>query len=116
MGSTLIAAARANHLSWRHAMSDADIAFRDRILMGLSPREYVRSLLTPWDLAYGVILAIGIPCIVYRFTQGLAAATNLSQTTPWGIWIGIDMLGGIALAAGGFTIASAVYLLGIEKY
>ncbi|HSL23074.1 MAG TPA: Ni/Fe-hydrogenase cytochrome b subunit [Vicinamibacterales bacterium] len=90
--------------------------FIDKVLLGMTWREYVRSLFTPWDLVYAFILAIGIPLIVYRFTFGLAAATNLTQTTPWGIWIGIDMLSGIALAAGGFTIASTVYLLGMEKY
>ena len=89
---------------------------RDKIFLGLSPRQYLRSLLTPWDAVYALVLAIGIPAIVYRFAYGLGAATNLSQTTPWGIWIGIDMLSGIALAAGGFTIAAAVYLLGLEKY
>jgi Ni/Fe-hydrogenase subunit HybB-like protein len=90
--------------------------FTDKILMELSPREYVRSLMTPWDAVFALILAIGIPIIVYRFAFGLAAATNLSQTTPWGIWIGVDMLSGIALAAGGFTVAAAVYILGVEKF
>lgn len=89
---------------------------KEKILMGLSPREYLRSLLTPWDFVYALILVIGLPVIVFRFANGLGAATNLTQTSPWGIWIGIDMLSGIALAAGGFTIASAVYLLGLEKY
>ena len=90
--------------------------FNDKVLLGMSGREYVRSLMTPWDAVFALILAVGIPIIVYRFTFGLAAATNLTQQTPWGIWIGIDMLSGIALAAGGFTIAASVYLLGMEKY
>jgi Ni/Fe-hydrogenase subunit HybB-like protein len=90
--------------------------FNDKVLLGMTWREYVRSLMTPWDALFAIILAIGIPIVVYRFTFGLAAATNLTQQTPWGIWIGIDMLSGIALAAGGFTIAASVYLLGIEKY
>lgn len=89
---------------------------REKVLMGMSPREYVRSLATWGNGIVAVILAVGIPVIVYRFMYGLAASTNLTQQTPWGIWIGIDMLGGIALAAGGFTIAAAVYLLGLEKY
>jgi Ni/Fe-hydrogenase subunit HybB-like protein len=72
--------------------------------------------MTPWDAVFALILAVGIPVIVYRFTYGLEASTNLTQETPWGIWIGIDMLSGIALAAGGFTIAASVYLLGLEKY
>ena len=90
--------------------------FNQKVLLGMNWRQYLRSLMTPWDALFALILAVGIPIIIYRFTFGLAAATNLSQTTPWGIWIGIDMLSGIALAAGGFTIASAVYLLGLEDY
>jgi Ni/Fe-hydrogenase subunit HybB-like protein len=90
--------------------------FNDKILMGMTWRAYMRSLFTPWDALFALILVVGIPIIVYRFTFGLAAATNLTQQTPWGIWIGIDMLSGIALAAGGFTVAGTVYLLGIEKY
>jgi Ni/Fe-hydrogenase subunit HybB-like protein len=35
---------------------------------------------------------------------------------PWGLWIGFDMLCGIALAAGGYTLASAVYVFGLERY
>jgi Ni/Fe-hydrogenase subunit HybB-like protein len=90
--------------------------FNEKVLLGMTWREYVRSLFTPWDALFALVLVIGIPVIVYRFTFGLASATNLTQQTPWGIWIGIDMLSGIALAAGGFTIAASVYLLGIEKY
>jgi Ni/Fe-hydrogenase subunit HybB-like protein len=90
--------------------------FNQKVLLGMGWRQYLRSLVTPWDAVFAVILAIGIPILVYRFTFGLAAATNLTQTTPWGIWIGIDMLSGIALAAGGFTIAASVYLLGLEDY
>jgi Ni/Fe-hydrogenase subunit HybB-like protein len=90
--------------------------FNDKILMGMTWRAYMRSLFTPWNALFALILVVGIPIIVYRFTFGLAAATNLTQQTPWGIWIGIDMLSGIALAAGGFTVAGTVYLLGIEKY
>jgi Ni/Fe-hydrogenase subunit HybB-like protein len=90
--------------------------FTEKILLGLTPREYLRSLLTPWDAVFGLVLLIGLPIIVYRFAVGLGPTTNLTQTSPWGIWIGIDMLSGIALAAGGFTIASAVYLLGIEHH
>lgn len=90
--------------------------FNEKILLGMGWRDYLRSLRTPWDALFAAILAIGIPVIVYRFAFGLEASTNLTQATPWGIWIGIDMLSGIALAAGGFTIAGSVYLLGLEKY
>ena len=61
-------------------------------------------------------MAIGLPLIAYRFIFGLGAATNLSQTNPWGIWIGFDMLSGVALAAGGYTLATSVYIFGLDKY
>jgi len=50
-----------------------------------------------------------------RFTKGLAATTHLSDRYPWGLWIGFDILCGVALAAGGFTITCAVHILHLEK-
>jgi Ni/Fe-hydrogenase subunit HybB-like protein len=88
----------------------------DKLLLGLTPRDYVRSLMTPGNLIAGLILVIGIPLIVYRFAFGLAATTNLSQANPWGIWIGIDVLSGVALAAGGYTLSAAVYIFGLKDY
>ena len=53
---------------------------------------------------------------VARFTHGLGATTNLSDATPWGLWIGFDVMAGVALAAGGFVLAATVYIFGLEKY
>jgi len=50
-----------------------------------------------------------------RFGNGLGATTNLSDLTPWGLWIGLK-LAGVAFAAGGFTIAGAVYIFQLERY
>ena len=47
--------------------------FTEKILMGLPLRQYVRSLVTPFDAIAGLILAIGIPVTIYRFTYGLGA-------------------------------------------
>jgi Ni/Fe-hydrogenase subunit HybB-like protein len=88
----------------------------DKLFLGMSFGDYTKSLVTPGNLVVGLILAIGLPLIVYRFVAGLAATTNLSQTTPWGIWIGFDMLSGVALAAGGYTIATSVYIFGLDEY
>jgi Ni/Fe-hydrogenase subunit HybB-like protein len=89
---------------------------KDKLFLGQTFPAYVRSLLTPGNLIVGLIMAVGIWCIGYRFYAGLGASTNLSQTTPWGIWIGFDMLSGVALAAGGYTLATAVYIFGLEDY
>ena len=59
---------------------------------------------------------MGLPVIGYRFLHGLGAVTNLSQTHPWGICIGFDVLCGVALAAGSYTLAGAVYVLGLKQY
>jgi Ni/Fe-hydrogenase subunit HybB-like protein len=89
---------------------------REKLFLGLSLRDYVRGLLTPWNIVAGLILLIGLPMIAYRFAYGLGAATNLSQTYPWGLWIGLDVLCGVALAAGGYTLASTVYIFGLKDY
>jgi len=58
----------------------------------------------------------GIILILYRFLMGLGAVTNLSDGYPWGLWIGFDVLAGIALAAGGFVMAGTVHLFGGQKF
>lgn len=88
----------------------------EKLLLGLPLRAYLRGLMTPGNAAAALIVAVGLALIARRFRYGLSAVTNLSQTTPWGLWIGFDMLCGIALAAGGYTLASAVYVFGLERY
>ncbi len=73
----------------------------------------VRSIF--WRVVALAILAAGAYATWVRFTQGLGASTNLSDKYPWGLWIGFDILCGVGLAAGGFTITSAVYILHLEK-
>ncbi len=90
--------------------------FRANILLGMTFRDYVRSLLTPGNGLAATVCALGIAVLVYRFVAGLGATTNLSQTQPWGLWIGFDMMCGIALAAGGFTIGAAVEIFNLEEY
>jgi Ni/Fe-hydrogenase subunit HybB-like protein len=99
-----------------HALAAEPSFFREKILLGMSLPAYLRSCLTPLNMVAAFILAIGVPLIVYRFAFGLGAATNLSQISPWGIWIGFDMMTGIVLAAGGFTIGATVQIFGLKDY
>ena len=71
---------------------------------------------TPATLVLVLIMAAGGLVGIYRLLFGLGAATNLNDYWPWGFWIGMDVLGGVAMAAGGFIIAGAVYLLNWKKY
>jgi Ni/Fe-hydrogenase subunit HybB-like protein len=71
---------------------------------------------TIWRAIAAVIFAAGLAAAVRRFTLGLGAATNLSDGFPWGIWVGFDVMSGVGLAAGGFTISAMVYVFGRERY
>ena len=79
-------------------------------------RDAARSWLTPWRVLLAVLLTIGAVIVTARFALGLGSVTNLSDETPWGIWVGFDILAGIGLAAGGFIMAAAVYVFGLERY
>jgi Ni/Fe-hydrogenase subunit HybB-like protein len=75
-----------------------------------------KSWLTPFNIVVGVIIFIGAVITALRFTKGLGAVTNLSDNNPWGMWIAFDLLCGVALAAGGYTTSTAVYVFGLKRY
>ena len=61
-------------------------------------------------------MAAGVYCTYVRFARGLGASTNLSDQFPWGLWIGFDVMCGVMLAAGGFTLTAAVEIFNIERW
>lgn len=75
-----------------------------------------KSYFTPFNIITGLIIAVGLVLTALRFTQGIGPVTNLTDDNPWGIWIGFDLLVGVALAAGGYVTSAAVYLFGMKKY
>jgi Ni/Fe-hydrogenase subunit HybB-like protein len=90
--------------------------FREKILLGMTPKEFIISNATPGNFIAIVILAYAIPVMIYRLVYGLGPSTNLSDNYPWGFWIGFDILVGIALAAPGLTLGTAVHLFGMKEY
>jgi len=85
--------------------------------------QFIRSELKPrgsvWTIfnmisAPTVILALVI--IVIRFIYGLGAVSNISQTVPWGLWKGFNVVTGVAFAGGAYVLTFMVYILGMEKY
>ncbi len=74
------------------------------------------SLFTPFNMVAGLILLVGGIVTVLRFTGGLGAVTNLSDNNPWGLWIGFDLLVGVALAAGGYVTSAACYIFGLKRF
>ena len=63
-----------------------------------------------------IILVLGLISAIIRLFFGLGATTNLNDAYPWGLWISFDVLSGVALAAGGFTMAAAIYIFNLKKF
>ncbi|MGE5176508.1 MAG: NrfD/PsrC family molybdoenzyme membrane anchor subunit [Hyphomicrobiales bacterium] len=73
-------------------------------------------LLTVFNVVSLPIIAATAVLLVIRFTRGLGAITNLSQEFPWGLWIGFDVVTGVAFAGGAYVITFLVYVLRQERY
>jgi Ni/Fe-hydrogenase subunit HybB-like protein len=71
--------------------------------------------LTFWRVILLVTMALGAYSTYVRFFHGLGASTNLNDQFAWGVWIGFDVLCGVMLAAGGFTLTAAVHILNIKR-
>jgi Ni/Fe-hydrogenase subunit HybB-like protein len=74
------------------------------------------SLRTPFNIITGLVMLVGGVILVARFVFGLGAVTNLSQDYPWGLWIGFDVIAGVAFAGGAYVVCFLVYILGQQKY
>jgi Ni/Fe-hydrogenase subunit HybB-like protein len=63
-----------------------------------------------------MVAGLAAAVAVARFLFGLGATTNLTDANPWGVWIGFDVMSGVALAAGGFVITATVYIFKLERF
>ncbi len=62
------------------------------------------------------ILGAAVVVAFFRFWRGLGSVTALDDVTPWGLGIVFDVACGIALAAGGFTLAMVVYVFHLKRF
>lgn len=72
--------------------------------------------LTPFNIISIPVMILGLALIVIRFWKGLGAVTNLTQDVPWGLWIGFDVVTGVAFAGGAYVLTFMVYILNMKKY
>ncbi|HKJ99810.1 MAG TPA: Ni/Fe-hydrogenase cytochrome b subunit [Desulfotignum sp.] len=84
--------------------------------MGHKTGPMNRPLWTPGVLVMLVFMFAGALAVIARFTGGIGYVTNLTNARPWGIWVGIDVATGVALAAGGFTTAALAHIFGRHYY
>lgn len=80
----------------------------------LRPRGHIA---TPFNIISLPIMLLGYVFIVLRLVYGLGQPiTNLNQEYPWGLWIGFDVVTGVAFAGGAYVLCFIVYILRAEKY
>lgn len=79
----------------------------------LKPRG---KIFTPFNIISVPIIILGIILIVIRFAKGIGSITNLTQDVPWGLWIGFDVVTGVAFAGGAYVVTFMVYILKLKKY
>ncbi|MCM2250290.1 MAG: Ni/Fe-hydrogenase cytochrome b subunit [Geothrix sp.] len=82
-------------------------------LATLAPRRFRPGF---WTAVFAVLFLAFLTVTVIRFTKGLGAVTNLSDQFPWGLWIGFDLLCGVGLAAGAFTLTAVVHLFNLKRF
>jgi Ni/Fe-hydrogenase subunit HybB-like protein len=75
-----------------------------------------RFRISPGVLILFALMSLGVLVALWRYLFGIGAVSNLNDAYPWGMWISFDLLCGVALAAGAFTTASAVYIFGLERF
>lgn len=88
-------------------------SIRKFLLSELKPKG---KWLTPFNIISIPIILIGLGMMVLRFWKGLGAVTNLTQEVPWGLWIGFDVVTGVAFAGGAYVVTFMVYILNMRKY
>ena len=73
-------------------------------------------IFTPFNIISLPIMFLGLILIVIRFWKGIGSITNLTQDVPWGLWIGFDVVTGVAFAGGAYVLTFMVYILNMHKY
>ena len=99
----------ASHASKREFL----LNLREFLIEQMKPRG---KFLTPFNLISIPIVVVGGVLVAIRFIYGIGSITNLTQDTPWGIWIGFDVVTGVAFAGGAYVVTFMVYIMGSHKY
>ncbi len=81
-----------------------------------NPVPIKHKFFTPGVIALIIIALNGLVFLMGRFFFGIGAVTNLNNQYPWGLWIGVDVAAGVALAAGGFTTAALGHIMHKDEY
>ncbi len=89
---------------------------KKEIFLGLTFKEYLKSLITPLNIFAGIIVSAGLFLILMRFIFGLEAVTEASNEQPWGLFLSWGLFSGVPFSGSGFVLGTAVYIFGLKKY
>ncbi|WP_027405659.1 NrfD/PsrC family molybdoenzyme membrane anchor subunit [Anaerovibrio sp. RM50] len=72
--------------------------------------------ITPTRFVLTGLVALMVVAVVLRLLTGFQYVTNLTDETPWGMWIAFDVMCGVALAGGGYSTALLVSILRYKEF
>ena len=89
----------------------------EKLFLGLSLEQYVSQVLrNKFNWLLGIIFAIGIPLIIYRFIFGLGSVTHSSYDYPWGLFLSFGLFCMVPLSASGFMLGTTVEIFGRHDF
>ncbi|MDT8422996.1 MAG: polysulfide reductase [Desulfuromonadales bacterium] len=96
----------------RHSWS-----LKQKLFFGLTPGQYFgQALRNPFNWILGIIFAIGLPLIAYRYLFGLGVVTHASNDYPWGLFLGFGLFAMVPLSASGFMLGTTVEIFGRHDF
>ena len=114
--SPMVLFAMLSGVMWSFKNKAKDPGDRRRERMSHLARPVEARFMTPGVMVLLFLMAAGALSVAARFLGGIGYVSNLTTARPWGIWIGVDVASGVALAAGGFTTAFLAHILGRHFY
>jgi Ni/Fe-hydrogenase subunit HybB-like protein len=82
----------------------------------LKPTPMTKKFFTPGMIIISLVALLGIIFLGIRFIWGIGAISNIDNQYPWGLFKGILVAAGVALAAGGFTTAAVGHIIHQDKF
>jgi len=89
----------------------------EKLFLGLPLDQYIgQALRNKLNWVLGIIFAIGIPVILYRFVFSLGSVTHASYDYPWGLFLGFGLFCMVPLSASGFMLGTTVEIFGRHDF
>ena len=75
-----------------------------------------RLRISPFVLVLLALMGIAFIVAMVRYTVGIGAISNLSNSYPWAFWISFDLFTGVAISSGAFLMAAVVYIFELKQF